>query len=178
MAMVAPTARISEGASGPKAGRALALLASLFFMWGFITVINGTLLPHLRSVFALMLFGVFMPMQVVLLPMSQVLGWLGIASSIWGLVLVHVVAGLPQLVAGPLDLGSGELWRTVAVVVVAGAASFLWGGINPATLIGRTLGRDVTRAGYNQGYALRHTPTRGEGAIGPAVKPGWKTQEV
>ena len=36
----------------------------------------------------------------------------------------------------------------------------------------------VTRAGYNQGYALRHTPTRGEGAIGPAVKPGWKTQEV
>ncbi|MDE2303117.1 MAG: sugar MFS transporter [Sphingomonadales bacterium] len=34
-------------------GRALALLASLFFMWGFITVINNTLLPHLRSVFQL-----------------------------------------------------------------------------------------------------------------------------
>ena len=32
---------------------ALALLASLFFMWGFITVINNTLLPHLRSVFVL-----------------------------------------------------------------------------------------------------------------------------
>lgn len=32
---------------------ALALLATLFFMWGFITVINGTLLPHLRSVFEL-----------------------------------------------------------------------------------------------------------------------------
>ncbi len=31
----------------------LALLASLFFMWGFITVINNTLLPHLRSVFEL-----------------------------------------------------------------------------------------------------------------------------
>ncbi|WP_114950916.1 sugar MFS transporter [Sphingosinicella terrae] len=32
---------------------ALTLLASLFFMWGFITVINNALLPHLRSVFVL-----------------------------------------------------------------------------------------------------------------------------
>ena len=29
------------------------LLSSLFFVWGFITVINNTLLPHLRSVFQL-----------------------------------------------------------------------------------------------------------------------------
>ena len=46
--------------------------------------------------FALLLFGVFMPMQVVLLPMSQILGWLGIASSLYGLILVHVVAGIPS----------------------------------------------------------------------------------
>lgn len=32
---------------------ALILLASLFFMWGFATVLNNTLLPHLRSVFEL-----------------------------------------------------------------------------------------------------------------------------
>ncbi|HLG89555.1 MAG TPA: sugar MFS transporter [Alphaproteobacteria bacterium] len=32
---------------------ALRLLASLFFIWGFITVINNTLLPHLRAVFDL-----------------------------------------------------------------------------------------------------------------------------
>jgi len=31
----------------------LTLLATLFFMWGLITVINNTLLPHLRSVFDL-----------------------------------------------------------------------------------------------------------------------------
>jgi FHS family L-fucose permease-like MFS transporter len=31
----------------------MSLLASLFFTWGFITVINNTLLPHLRSVFEL-----------------------------------------------------------------------------------------------------------------------------
>ncbi len=49
-----------------------------------------------ETMFAFMLFGVFMPMQVVLLPMSQVLGWLGIASSVWGLMAVHIVAGIPS----------------------------------------------------------------------------------
>ncbi|WP_368563792.1 sugar MFS transporter [Pseudoxanthomonas sp. UTMC 1351] len=39
--------------SSPSYRAALTLLASLFFMWGFITVINNTLLPHLRSVFSL-----------------------------------------------------------------------------------------------------------------------------
>ncbi|MBZ8139822.1 sugar ABC transporter permease [Rubrivivax gelatinosus] len=63
--------------------------------------VNGYVLSKWRfrgseTMFALMLFGVFMPMQVVLLPMSQVLGWLGIASSIWGLILVHVLAGIPS----------------------------------------------------------------------------------
>ncbi len=63
--------------------------------------LNGYVLTQWRFrgselMFALILFGVFMPMQVVLLPMSQVLGWLGIASSIWGLMLVHVVAGIPS----------------------------------------------------------------------------------
>lgn len=31
----------------------------------------------------------------------------------------------------------------------------------------------VTRAGFNQGFALTHTPVRGSGNAGPAIKPGW-----
>jgi glucose/mannose transport system permease protein len=63
--------------------------------------INGYVLTKWRFrgselLFGLLLFGVFMPMQVVLLPMSQVLGWLGIASSLWGLILIHVLAGIPS----------------------------------------------------------------------------------
>jgi glucose/mannose transport system permease protein len=63
--------------------------------------INGYVLSKWKfrgseTMFAFMLFGVFMPMQVVLLPMSQVLGWLGIASSVWGLMAVHIVAGIPS----------------------------------------------------------------------------------
>ncbi|MEN9619229.1 MAG: hypothetical protein RL406_1466 [Pseudomonadota bacterium] len=49
-----------------------------------------------ETLFAFLLFGVFMPFQVVLLPMSQVLGWLGMSSSITGLILVHLLAGLPS----------------------------------------------------------------------------------
>lgn len=44
---------VTDGSVTPGYGKALALLATLFFMWGFITVINNTLLPHLRSVFDL-----------------------------------------------------------------------------------------------------------------------------
>ncbi|MBY8827975.1 sugar MFS transporter [Hephaestia mangrovi] len=45
----APSGRAATATYVP----ALVLLASLFFMWGFITVINNTLLPHLKSVFDL-----------------------------------------------------------------------------------------------------------------------------
>ncbi|WP_430475584.1 carbohydrate ABC transporter permease [Thalassospira lucentensis] len=65
----------------------------------FLGAINGYALTKWRFkganiVFALLLFGCFIPFQVVLLPMSQVLGKIGLASSTPGLVLVHVVYGL------------------------------------------------------------------------------------
>jgi glucose/mannose transport system permease protein len=64
--------------------------------WG---AINGYVLSMWKFkgseiLFGFMLFGVFMPFQVVLLPMSQVLGFLGISSSVGGLILVHCIAGL------------------------------------------------------------------------------------
>lgn len=64
-----------------------------------IGALNGYVLTKWRFqgselLFSLMLFGVFMPLQVVLLPMSQVLGWLGISDSIWGLVTVHILMGM------------------------------------------------------------------------------------
>ena len=64
--------------------------------WG---ALNGYVLSMWKFrgsevLFGFLLFGVFMPFQVVLLPMSQVLGWLGISSSIGGLVLVHCLAGM------------------------------------------------------------------------------------
>ncbi|EKD99161.1 MAG: hypothetical protein ACD_23C00098G0002 [uncultured bacterium] len=64
--------------------------------WG---ALNGYVLSMWKFkgsdlLFGFILFGVFMPFQVVLLPMSQVLGFLGLSSSISGLVLVHCLAGM------------------------------------------------------------------------------------
>jgi len=64
--------------------------------WG---AVNGYVLSMWKFrgsevLFGFLLFGVFMPFQVVLLPMSQVLGFLGLSSSVAGLVLVHCLAGM------------------------------------------------------------------------------------
>jgi len=45
-------------------------------------------------IFSMLLIGCFIPFQVILLPMARTLGILGIAQSINGLILVHVVYGL------------------------------------------------------------------------------------
>jgi glucose/mannose transport system permease protein len=52
--------------------------------------------PGANIVFALMLFGCFIPFQVVILPMAQTLGFLGLVGgrSTYGLILVHIVYGL------------------------------------------------------------------------------------
>ena len=49
---------------------------------------GGTLL------FGLVLFSVFIPFQIVLIPMARLLGELGLAGSVKGLILVHTVYGI------------------------------------------------------------------------------------
>lgn len=44
--------------------------------------------------FGLLLLSCFIPFQIVLIPMARVLGFFGIAGTVWGLVLVHVIYGL------------------------------------------------------------------------------------
>jgi glucose/mannose transport system permease protein len=64
-----------------------------------IGAFNGYVLTMWRfkgsdAIFTLLLVGCFIPFQVVLLPMAQTLGYLGIANSTAGLIFVHVVYGL------------------------------------------------------------------------------------
>jgi glucose/mannose transport system permease protein len=46
-------------------------------------------------VFPLMLFGMFIPYQSVLIPLTQTLATIGLGGTLWGLILVHVVYGIP-----------------------------------------------------------------------------------
>jgi glucose/mannose transport system permease protein len=64
-----------------------------------IGLLNGYVLTKWRFkgdnvLFGFILFGCFIPFQIVLIPMAQILGKLGIASSTAGLVMTHVVYGL------------------------------------------------------------------------------------
>jgi len=61
--------------------------------------LNGYVLTKWRFrgdgiVFGLLLFACFIPFQIVLIPMARLLGLIGLAGSVPGLVLVHVVYGL------------------------------------------------------------------------------------
>ncbi len=51
--------------------------------------------PGVNIVFPLILFGMFIPYQSVLIPLFQFLSDLGLYGSLWGLILTHIVYGLP-----------------------------------------------------------------------------------
>jgi glucose/mannose transport system permease protein len=62
--------------------------------------LNGYVLSKWRFrganvIFPLMLFGMFIPYQSVLIPLTQTLSAIGLGGTLWGLVLVHVVYGIP-----------------------------------------------------------------------------------
>ena len=65
----------------------------------FIGAINGYVIAQWKFfgsnlIFSLMLFGCFIPFQVILLPMARLLGIMNIAGTIQGLVFVHVIYGI------------------------------------------------------------------------------------
>lgn len=84
---------------------ALAVVTAIFFMWGFITVLNDVLIPHLKSVFTLnyaqamlvqfIFFGAYFVMS---LPAGRVVARLGYRG---GIVIGLAVAGVGALLFVP-----------------------------------------------------------------------------
>ncbi|WP_372527069.1 carbohydrate ABC transporter permease [Piscinibacter sp.] len=64
-----------------------------------IGALNGYILTQFKFrganlMFAAMLFSVFIPFQIVLIPMAKTLGFLGLAGTVKGLIFVNVVYGI------------------------------------------------------------------------------------
>jgi glucose/mannose transport system permease protein len=62
--------------------------------------INGYVLSKWKFrgsnvIFPILLFGMFIPYQSVLIPMTLTLAKIGLGGTLWGLILVHVVYGIP-----------------------------------------------------------------------------------
>lgn len=88
---------------------ALTLLASLFFMWGFITVINNTLLPHLRAVFDLSYT------QTTLIESVWFIAYF--VASIPSAKLIERIGYQKSLVAGLLIMAAGSLGMMLAASI-------------------------------------------------------------
>lgn len=78
----------------------VSMVVPAVFLSTVIGSINGYVFAKWRFkgsdvLFIMLLFGCFIPFQVILLPMSRTLGAMGLAQSVQGLVFVHVVYGIP-----------------------------------------------------------------------------------
>lgn len=85
---------------------------------------------------------------------NNVVVWLGHALPLAVLLIVPL-----------MPPGSSLLGALAAAALIAGLATLITGWALKFTII--------TRAAYNQGFALAHTPARTPGYSGPGTKPGW-----
>ena len=75
------------------------LVVPAVFLSTLIGALNGYILTQFRfagsnALFGAMLFSVFIPYQIVLIPMAKTLGLLGIAGTVSGLVFVNTIYGI------------------------------------------------------------------------------------
>jgi FHS family L-fucose permease-like MFS transporter len=115
---------MTERTASPRV--ALAVATTLFFMWGFITVLNDVLIPHLKSVFTLnyaqamlvqlIFFGAYFVMS---LPAGKLIEWVGYRN---GIMIGLAVAGVGALLFIPAA-------QTVSYAMFLGAFFVLASGI-------------------------------------------------
>src|ERR1700683_5542373 len=86
---------------GNRYGGALAMVTTLFFMWGFMTSLNDILIPHLKSIFELsytqvmlVQFAFFSTYFIFALPSGKLVEWIGYKRA--------MIAGLLVMACGAL----------------------------------------------------------------------------
>src|SRR6266852_5733704 len=125
----------------PNYSRPLAVVTTLFFMWGFLTCLNDILVPHLKSIFdlnytqvMLIQFAFFGAYFLFSIPSAKVIDWIGYQKSmVVGLLTMGVGAFLfvpaASVPSYPLFLG--------ALIVLAAGITLLQVAANPyVTVLG------------------------------------------
>ncbi len=102
------TAHRSPDITGSYSG-ALAMVTTLFFMWGFLTSLNDILIPHLKSIFDLNYFEVMFVQFCFFLAYA--------VFSIPAGIIIERVGYKKSMVAGLLIMGVGSLLFVPAAMV-------------------------------------------------------------
>jgi glucose/mannose transport system permease protein len=84
----------------PNLGNSLQLTIPATILSSILGAINGYIFAKWKfrgsnTLFAVLVFGLFIPYQSILIPLIQFLEQIKLYGTIWGLILVHVVYGLP-----------------------------------------------------------------------------------
>lgn len=85
---------------GPSMGNSFTLVIVATIISAALGSMNGYVLskwriPGERVIFPLILFGMFLPYQAILIPLFQFMNDIGLYGGIPGLIVVHVVYGIP-----------------------------------------------------------------------------------
>jgi MFS transporter, FHS family, L-fucose permease len=120
-----PAQLIQSPAAEPNYSRSLAIVTTLFFMWGFLTCLNDILVPHLKSIFALsyasamlIQFAFFSAYFLFSVPWSKIVNTIGYKTTmVVGLLTMAVGAFLFVPAASAV---SYPLFLTAFLVLAAG----------------------------------------------------------
>src|SRR6478736_391340 len=125
----------TSGAPTSSYKAALAVVTTLFFMWGFVTVLNDILVPHLKSIFdlnytrvMLIQFAFFSAYFVFSIPSAKIIDTIGYKKTIVAGLLTMAVGALVFIPAASLP--SYPVFLT-ALIILAGGITALQVAANP-----------------------------------------------
>jgi FHS family L-fucose permease-like MFS transporter len=114
---------------------ALAIVTSLFFMWGFVTVLNDILVPHLKAIFdlsytkvMLIQFAFFSAYFIFSIPSAKLIDWIGYKRTmVFGLMTM----GVGALLFRPAASAASYALFLCALMVLAAGITALQVAANP-----------------------------------------------
>jgi len=128
-----PTTAVAAPASSTRL--ALAVVTSLFFMWGFVTVLNDVLVPHLKSIFdlkyaqaSLIQSSFFLAYFIFSIPSAKLIDAVGYKKT---MVIGVIVMGLGALLFIPAAMVPSYPLFLAALMVLAGGITALQVAANP-----------------------------------------------